>query len=90
MRILLSNDDGIDAPGLKCLERVAHKLSEDVWIVAPERDQSGASHALTLSEPVRYRSLGDRKFAVEGTPTDSVVSDSGISSGSIVGGNIHA
>ncbi|SVC00114.1 uncharacterized protein METZ01_LOCUS252968, partial [marine metagenome] len=73
MRILLSNDDGIDAPGLKCLERVARKLSEDVWIVAPERDQSGVSHALSLSDPVRYRSLGDRKFAVEGTPTDSVL-----------------
>ena len=63
MRILLSNDDGIDSPGLKCLERVARKLSEDVWIVAPERDQSGVSHALSLSDPVRYRSLGGRKFA---------------------------
>jgi len=69
-RILLSNDDGIDAPGLKMLERVARTLSKDVWIVAPEREQSGAGHSLTLRTPLRIRKLGPKRFAVDGTPTD--------------------
>ena len=73
MRILLSNDDGIEADGLKCLERVARSFSNDVWVVAPERDQSGASHSLSLMNPVRYRGLEQRKFAVEGTPTDCIL-----------------
>ena len=72
-RILLSNDDGIAATGLERLERVARQLSDDVWIVAPETDQSGASHSLTLAQPVRVRQLSERKFAVSGTPTDSVL-----------------
>lgn len=69
-RILLSNDDGIDAPGLKVLERVARSLSKDVWIVAPEHEQSGAGHSLTLRSPLRIRKLGPKRFAVDGTPTD--------------------
>jgi len=69
-RILLSNDDGIDAPGLKILERVARSLSKDVWIVAPEHEQSGASHSLTLRSPLRIRKVGPKRFAVDGTPTD--------------------
>ncbi|MDP6351417.1 MAG: 5'/3'-nucleotidase SurE [Alphaproteobacteria bacterium] len=73
MRILLSNDDGIAAAGLERLERVARQISDDVWVVAPETDQSGASHSLTLSEPVRARQLSEHKFAVSGTPTDSVL-----------------
>ena len=72
-RILLSNDDGIHAPGLRMLERVARALSKDVWVVAPETEQSGASHSLTLHRPLRVRKLGPRKFAVDGTPTDSVL-----------------
>lgn len=72
-RILLSNDDGINAPGLKCLERIARQLSDDVWVVAPETEQSGASHSLTLHHPLRLRKINKRKFAVAGTPTDSVV-----------------
>ncbi len=72
-RILLSNDDGINATGLERLERIARQLSDDVWIVAPETDQSGASHSLTLSQPVRARKLSEHKFAVDGTPTDSVL-----------------
>ncbi|MFP5469188.1 MAG: 5'/3'-nucleotidase SurE, partial [Alphaproteobacteria bacterium] len=52
-RILLSNDDGINAPGLKCLERIAKQLTDDIWIVAPETEQSGASHSLTLHHPLR-------------------------------------
>lgn len=73
LRILLSNDDGINAPGLKCLERIARKLSDDIWIVAPETEQSGASHSLTLHHPLRLRQISKRKFAVAGTPTDCVV-----------------
>lgn len=73
MRILLTNDDGIHAPGLVALEKIAHALTDDVWICAPEYEQSGASRALTLSDPIRVRKLDDRRFAVEGTPTDCVM-----------------
>ena len=73
MRILLTNDDGIDAPGLHALREIARQLSEDIWVVAPETNQSGASHSLTLHEPLRMRLLDERAFAVRGTPTDSVI-----------------
>ena len=72
-RILISNDDGINAPGLKVLEDIAQTLSDDVWIVAPETEQSGASHSLTLHDPLRLREVGDRTFAIRGTPTDCVM-----------------
>ncbi len=72
-RILVTNDDGIHAPGLEVLERVAGRLSGDVWVVAPESEQSAASHALTLRRPLRIRHLDARRFAVDGTPTDCVV-----------------
>jgi 5'-nucleotidase len=64
LRILLTNDDGVEAQGLAALERIAAVLSDDVWVVAPETEQSGASRALTLSEPLRVRRLGERRFAV--------------------------
>ena len=73
MRILLTNDDGIHAEGLAALERIAAELSDDVWICAPEYEQSGASRALTLSDPIRVRRLGERRFATTGTPTDCVM-----------------
>ncbi|ODT87080.1 5'/3'-nucleotidase SurE [Phenylobacterium sp. SCN 70-31] len=73
MRILVTNDDGINAEGLEALERIARALSDDVWIVAPEYEQSGASRALTLDEPIRIRKLSDRKFSTTGTPTDCVM-----------------
>lgn len=73
MRVLLSNDDGILGPGLSVLERIAHALSDDVWIVAPELDQSGASHSLTLRDPLRIREVSEKRFAVNGTPTDCVM-----------------
>ena len=73
MRILITNDDGIHAEGLAALERIARALSDDVWICAPETEQSGASRALTLTEPLRVRRLEDRRFAVKGTPTDCVM-----------------
>jgi 5'-nucleotidase len=73
MRILITNDDGIHAPGLASLERIARSFTEDVWIVAPETDQSGLAHSLTLNEPLRLRKSGDKRFALKGTPTDCVI-----------------
>ncbi len=73
MRILISNDDGIHAPGLGVLERIARQLSDDIYIVAPETDQSGVSHSLSLNDPLRLREIGPRRFAVQGTPTDCVL-----------------
>ena len=72
MRILLTNDDGIHAPGLALLERIAGELSDDVWVCAPAVEQSGTGHSLTLHLPVRLHEMGERRFAVTGTPTDSV------------------
>ncbi|WP_340647176.1 5'/3'-nucleotidase SurE, partial [Phenylobacterium sp.] len=73
MRILLTNDDGIQAEGLVALENIAKVLTDDIWICAPEYEQSGASRALTLSDPVRVRKLDGRRFATSGTPTDCVM-----------------
>jgi 5'-nucleotidase len=73
MRLLLTNDDGIDAPGLEALERIARTLSDDVWVCAPAVEQSGKGRGITLTEPLRVNRLGDRRFAVTGTPTDCVV-----------------
>ncbi|MEP7222452.1 MAG: 5'/3'-nucleotidase SurE [Novosphingobium sp.] len=72
MRILLTNDDGINAPGLNVLERIARQLSDDIWICAPAEEQSGAGHSLTLTRPVRLNKHAERRFSVSGTPTDSV------------------
>ncbi|MBC8445082.1 MAG: 5'/3'-nucleotidase SurE [Rhodospirillaceae bacterium] len=72
-RVLISNDDGIDAPGLKILERVMARLAREVWVVAPETEQSAASHSLTLRQPLRIRKVSTRRYAVNGTPTDSVL-----------------
>lgn len=73
MRILLTNDDGIHAEGLLTLERIAAEVGGEVWVVAPEVEQSGQSRALTLNAPLRARKVGERKFAVYGTPTDCVM-----------------
>jgi 5'-nucleotidase len=73
LRVLLTNDDGINAPGLASLERIARTLTDDVWIVAPETDQSGTSHSLTTRRPLRIRRLAERRFAIDGTPTDCVL-----------------
>lgn len=73
MRILVTNDDGIHAPGLAVLERIARALSDDVWVIAPETDQSGVSHSLSLNDPLRLREISPRHFAVKGTPTDCVI-----------------
>jgi 5'-nucleotidase len=73
MRILITNDDGIHAPGLDAAETIARALTDEVWIVAPESDQSGVSHSLSLNDPLRLREVGERHFAVKGTPTDCVI-----------------
>jgi 5'-nucleotidase len=73
MRILLTNDDGVFAPGLKVLETIARTLSDDIWIVAPHDEQSGAGHSLTLTRPLRIRKHGEQHYSVTGTPTDAVM-----------------
>ncbi|MFY9838384.1 MAG: 5'/3'-nucleotidase SurE [Xanthobacteraceae bacterium] len=73
MRILITNDDGIHSPGLDVCEQIARALSEDVWVVAPEHDQSGVAHSLSLNDPLRLRQVAERRFAVRGTPTDCVI-----------------
>ena len=70
-RILVTNDDGVSSDGIKALARVLEPLGE-VWVVAPATEQSGASHALTLERPLRMRRLGERRYRVDGTPTDCV------------------
>jgi len=72
MRILLTNDDGINAPGLYVLEKIAAQFSDDIWICAPHEEQSGAGHSLSLNRPVRLRQHAEKRFSVTGTPTDAV------------------
>jgi 5'-nucleotidase len=78
MRILLTNDDGVNAPGLKMLEAIARQFSDDIWIVAPAEENSGAGHSLTLTRPVRIRTVGEKHYAIAGTPTDSVMMALGV------------
>jgi 5'-nucleotidase len=72
-RVLLTNDDGIDAPGLAVLEEIAATLAREVWIVAPERDQSGTSHSISLHAPLRVSDHGPRRYGIAGTPGDCVI-----------------
>jgi 5'/3'-nucleotidase SurE len=72
-RILVTNDDGIDAPGLKVAEDIARTFSEDVWVVAPETEQSGTGHSLTLTQPLRLREISEKRFSLGGSPTDCVL-----------------
>jgi 5'-nucleotidase len=73
MKILVTNDDGVHAPGLEVAARIARELSSDVWVIAPETDQSGSAHSLTLADPIRLRQVDERRFAVRGTPTDCII-----------------
>ena len=73
MRILVTNDDGIHARGLEVAERIARTFSDDVWVIAPSDEQSGAGHSLTLTRPLRLRKHGEKRFSVSGTPTDTVM-----------------
>ena len=72
-RILLVNDDGIDAEGIAVSHEIASQFADEVWVVAPQSDQSGMSHALSLQLPVRVIPYGERRFAVVGTPSDCIV-----------------
>ncbi len=77
-RVLLVNDDGIAAPGLEVLERLLRPLVRELWSIAPEREQSGTGHAFSLHQPVRLRTAGERRFAVEGLPTDATIMALGV------------
>lgn len=72
-RILVTNDDGIEAGGLKCLEAIAGELSDDVWVVAPATEQSGKGHSISLGNPLRLRRFDERRFSVDGSPADCVM-----------------
>lgn len=72
-RILLTNDDGFDAPGIRLLEQVAEQLADEVWIVAPATDKSGVSNSVSLREPVRIEPRGARRYAIHGMPADCVI-----------------
>ncbi len=69
-RVMLTNDDGIDAPGMQVLEEIAAQIAHEVWVVAPEHDQSGQSHAISLHHALRISERGERRFGVTGTPGD--------------------
>jgi len=73
VRVLLTNDDGVRASGMQVLRRIAAEISDDVWVVAPESEQSAASRGVSLHNPVRLKKLEDKVYAVTGTPTDSVI-----------------
>ncbi len=70
MRVLLSNDDGIDANGLTALQSVAEHFFDEVWIVAPVAEASQIGHRVTTYTPIQYEERGNRSFAVHGTPAD--------------------
>ncbi|MBI1397268.1 MAG: 5'/3'-nucleotidase SurE [Betaproteobacteria bacterium] len=73
-RILITNDDGIQAPGLAVMERIAQALTDDVWVVAPDFERSGASRSVSLAEPIRVRQFGEKRFSLlRGTPADCTV-----------------
>lgn len=71
IRILVTNDDGIQSPGLAALARALAKLGE-VWVVAPDRERTAVAHAVTLHKPLRVHQTGDRAYAINGTPVDCV------------------
>ncbi|MGZ0188150.1 MAG: 5'/3'-nucleotidase SurE [Alphaproteobacteria bacterium] len=77
-RVLLVNDDGIDAPGMAVLEKVMRPLCAELWVVAPEQEQSGTSHAFSIHRPVRLREAGERRFAVDGLPADATIMGLGV------------
>ncbi len=72
-RVLISNDDSIHAQGIKVLEKSIRAIAREVWVVAPETEQSAVAHALTLRRPLRVRHISGKRYAVDGTPTDCVL-----------------
>ena len=76
MRILITNDDGVTAPGLKAAEEIAAEVAGpggEVWVVAPEMEQSGVAHCISYTKPMRLVPLAERRYAVDGTPADCVI-----------------
>ena len=76
MRILITNDDGINAPGLAVLEKIANELAGadgEVWIVAPAFEQSGVGHCISYTHPMMVSKMGERRYATEGSPADCVL-----------------
>lgn len=72
-RVLIVNDDGMHAPGITLLEKVIREHCDDVWVVAPDEEKSGASHSISMHTPIRKRDLDPRHFAIKGSPTDCVL-----------------
>lgn len=72
-RILITNDDGVDAPGIKVLEQIAREISDDVWVVAPQTNQSGVGHKFTLGQELEIEQRDQHIFAVNGSPADCIV-----------------
>jgi 5'-nucleotidase len=70
LRVLIVNDDGIDAPGIVLLEEIVRQFTDDIWVVAPDEERSGAGHSLSMTNPIRVRQRDERHFAIKGTPTD--------------------
>lgn len=76
MRILVTNDDGINAPGLKVIEEIAAELAGpdgEVWVVAPAVEQSGVSHCISYTKPMLVQKMADKRYAVEGSPADCIL-----------------
>ena len=74
LRILITNDDGVDAPGIAVMQEIARELSDDIWVVAPDGNQSGAAHRFTFGRELRLEEVGARRYAVHGgSPADCVV-----------------
>ena len=72
-RIVVTNDDGIDAPGLLTAVNIANQLSDDVWVFAPAEEKSGASHSISLAHPMRLIERGPKRFAITGSPADCIM-----------------
>ncbi|EIM71785.1 5'(3')-nucleotidase/polyphosphatase [Nitratireductor aquibiodomus RA22] len=77
MRILISNDDGIEAPGIALAAEAASLLTDDVWVVAPDGKRTAAGPSLTVARPLTMRRLGERRFSCSGTPADCIVTSMG-------------
>jgi 5'-nucleotidase len=76
MRILITNDDGINAPGLKALEQIAHELAGEageVWIIAPSQERSGVAHCISYTSPMLINKISERRYSVDGYPADCVL-----------------
>jgi 5'-nucleotidase len=69
-RVLIVNDDGIEGPGIKLLEELLGRFTDDIWVVAPDEERSGAGHSISISHPIRVKQRDERHFAVKGSPTD--------------------